>query len=64
MVVQQILTNVLGLCVVLGAGDRAVSEIFKVPPHMAFPSWCGVTMTQINKIVTGGGTCYEGRAGV
>lgn len=51
----------LGLRVVLGAGDRAMSEIFKVPPHMALPCWCGATIKGINKIMMGSGTCYEGR---
>lgn len=50
----------LGLCVVLGAGERAVSEIFRVP-HMALPCWCGATIKQRNKIMVGGGACYEGR---
>lgn len=28
---------------------------------MALPCWCGATIKQRNKILVGGGTCYEGR---
>lgn len=46
----------LGLRVILGAGDSAVSEIY-----VALPSWGGAIMRQINKIMMGNSICLEGK---